>query len=57
MLDIDYRAVWSMGKGEFSFCFFPVSITTNLVYARKSLSLPWAKSFGVDLIMTVTSWL
>jgi len=57
MLDIDFRAVWTMGKGEFSLWFVPAGLLTNLLYIRKSLKLSWAKSCSADLIMTAISWL
>lgn len=56
MLDIDYRAVWGVGKGEFTTWFVPVGLLTNLVYARRNLRLSWAKSAGADLVMTTASW-
>jgi hypothetical protein len=49
MLDIDFRAVWTMGKGEFSLWFVPAGLLTNLLYIRKSLKLSWAKSCSADL--------
>jgi hypothetical protein len=56
MLDIDYRAFWSIGKGEFTIWFVPACLLTNLVYARKTLKVSWAKSAGADLVMTTASW-
>ncbi len=56
MIDVDYRVVWSVGKGEFMIWFVPASLITNLVYARRRLKLSWAKSAGADLVMTTGSW-
>ena len=53
MLDIDYRSVWSVGRGEFTIWFVPACLLTNLVYARRNLKLSWVKSAGADLVMTV----